>query len=426
MKVKTMNASHPSAAPATLSDAAFGHAAMAPQSDTLPGVFPREMGPNAMAYLGEVVESGLQSDMIDRFTRHLGNMHGMKYAIGTTGCTQALFAAMLAMDFEPGDEIIVSPISDYGTIAGMLFENYIPVFADTVPGTALIDPRSIQQRITDRTRAIIAVHKLGLPCDMDPIMTIAAKHDLLVIEDVCQAILSTYKGRIAGTMGHLSCFSFDSEKTCGADVGGAVMTNDEAIYKKLRNRVVSRGAVHRPGFGRTYTYRGFALQMPQCSAATTLANLEILPRQIEQRQKTARLLDERIAGINGLSPYRVPDDRTHSYWMYGFSVDPKAFACSVDDFARQVADGGIQGAGMGRYYLMPDGVPFLNEMAATEKFPYGKPVAGRDHRYSGDEVPNARAFLDTWVRWFWTEKYTERHVGIMARIIEDVARRNRR
>lgn len=409
-----------------LPDSTFGAAAMAPATDELPGVYPREMGPNAMQYLQEVVDSGLASDMIGRFTNHLAAMHDLPYCIGTTGCTQAIMAAMMAFDFEPGDEIIVGPISDYGSIAGALFENYIPVFADTEPGTPLIDPASIEACITDRTRAIIAVHKLGLPCDMDPIMSIAERHDLVVIEDVCQAILARYKGRLAGTIGHVSCFSFDSEKTCGGDVGGAVLTRDQELYAKMTNRVIARGAVQRPGFGREYAHRGFALQIPQCSAATTLANLEILPRQVEARQRSAQMLDERIAQIPGLAPYVVPEERTHSYWMYGFVVDPDAFACTVDVFAEQVAAAGIQGTGMGRYYLMPAGVPFLDRMARDKAYPYCQPPASYAYTYSGDTVPHARDFLERWVRWFWTEKYTERHVDLMAAIIRDVADRNRR
>ena len=410
-------------------NASFGAAAMAPATQQLPGVFPREMGPNAMTYLKEVVDSGLGSNMISRFTDYLAKMHGRKYCIGTTGCTQAIFAAMIAMDFDPGDEIIVSPISDYGTFAGMLFENYIPVFADAVPSTALIDPDSIEERITDRTRAIIVVHKLGLCPDMDRIMAIAEKHNLIVIEDVCQAILAEYKGRLAGTIGHVACFSFDSEKTCGGDVGGAVLTDDPDIYERLERRIPARGAVQKPGFGRVYIERGFALQIPQCSAAVTLANLEILPPQVKKRQVAAKALDALIDDIPGLDTYKVPDDRTHSYWMYGFKVDPAAFDCSVDQFAEEVAAGGINGAGMGRYYLLSAGVPFLRDQALDKTYPYSTPPASHDYyadNYTGDANPHARAFLETWVRWFWTEKYQPEHIELMGRIIRDVAERHRR
>ncbi len=198
----------------------YGAASVEPAAGKLPSRYPREMGPNTMKYLKEVADSGLASDMVERFTRYFADLYGVRYCIGTPGCTQAVFAVMLGMEFEPGDEIIVSSITDYGTVAGILFTNYIPVFADTEPGTALISADTIRPLINERTRAIVSVSKLGLPCDMDPIMELAQSHDLLVIVDNCQAILSQYKGSLTKTLGHVACFSLDSEKTCGADIGG--------------------------------------------------------------------------------------------------------------------------------------------------------------------------------------------------------------
>jgi dTDP-4-amino-4,6-dideoxygalactose transaminase len=113
----------------------------------------------------------------------------------------------------PGDEIIVSSVTDYGTLLGLITENYIPIFADTEPGTINISARTIEPCITDRTRAILVVHKTGLVCDMDPINELAAKHGLVVYEDACQAVFSRYKGRLAGNISTAGGFSFDSEKT---------------------------------------------------------------------------------------------------------------------------------------------------------------------------------------------------------------------
>lgn len=404
-------------------DAKFGAKAFAPASDKLPGVFPREMGPNTMKYLQSVVDTGLSSDMVGRFESYLANLHGVKYCIGSPGCTQALFATMLGMDFEPGDEIIVSSITDYGTIAGLLFENYIPVFADTEPGTALISAQTIEPLITNRTRAIICVHKLGLPCDMDPIMELAKKHNLLVIEDVCQAIMSTYKGKLAGSLGHMACFSFDAEKTCGGDIGGAVLTNDEEIYHKIYNRAIARGGVNDEGFGRAHYYQGFATRIPQCTAATCLANLEILPGQIENRRKMAALLDNLIGDIPGIITYKVPKERTHTYWMYGFSINPAKFSCTPDEFAKQINFAGI---GLGKYYLMPAAIKFLSEKANNGIYPFSSPPASRKHIYSAESCPNAKRFLDTWIRWFWTEKYNTDHVHFMADIIRKTVKKNLR
>jgi perosamine synthetase len=406
-------------------DAKYGAKAFDPGTQELPGVFPREMGPNTVTYLTEVADSGLTSDMYDRFTRYVSELYGVRYAVGTPGCTQAVFALMLGLDFEPGDEIIVGPIADYGTIAGMLFENYIPVFADTEPGTALISADTIRPHITHRTRAVMCVHKLGLPCDMDPIMELAEEHDLLVLTDVCQAVLSEYKGSRKRTLGHAGCFSFDAEKTCGGDIGGAVLTDDEGLYNRIKNRALSRGAYGVPGFGRTHTYRGFATRMPQCTAATCLANLEILPRQVARRQRMAEMLDDIIGKIDGIIPYQVPEERTHTYWMYGFSLDPQKFSCPPDDFASQLKEAGIPGAGMGRYYLMPEAVTFLREEAEDRKYPFSLTDPSWAHTYSAESVPNAKNFLNTWIRWSWTEKYGENHIRHIADIISRVAGKNR-
>ena len=126
--------------------------------------------------------------------------------------------------------------------------------------------------------------------DMEKLNLLTKKYNLKIIEDACQAILSTYKGRLTGTLGDVACFSFDSEKTCGGDVGGATLSDNEEIYKRLTHRGPSRGAVSEPGFGRKHVYRGFPTRLPSCSAATVLANFEILPRQVKQRQKMAALL----------------------------------------------------------------------------------------------------------------------------------------
>lgn len=332
---------------------------------------------------------------------------------------------MMALDFEPGDEIVFSPIADYGTVAGALFQNWIPVFADTEPGTGLVSAETIEPMITDRTRAVVVVHKFGLPCDMDPIVELVRDKGLVLIEDVCQVILATYRGRLTGTFGDMACYFFDSEKTCGADLGGAVLTNDERLYQRMVNRGPSRGAVNEPGFGRVHEYRGFPTRIAQCSAATVLANFEILPRQIEQRQRMAALLDSMIADIPGIIPYKVPPERTHTYWMYGFSLDPKCFKCPPEEFARQLAEVGIPGAGLCKYYLMPEAIRFLRKYVTENRYPFSVPPASRQYEYSANSVPNARDFLDTWVRWLWTEKYTEAHVELMADIIKRVAGANR-
>lgn len=407
--------------------AQYGAAAFEGLTGKLPTTFPRTMGPNAMQYLQEVVESGLRSDMTSRFERRFAEEMGIAHCIATPGCTPALYLLAMALDFAPGDEVIVSPVTDYGTIMGLIKEHYIPVFADVEPGTVNISAATIAPLITDRTRAILAVHMTGIICDMDPINALAARHDLVVIEDVCQAVFGAYKGRLAGTLGHAAGFSFDSEKTLGSDVGGCLVTNDDALAERARFLGHSRGAENRPGFGRMHTAEGTALRMPTCTAAITLAQLEIIHEQVAHVDRMARLLTEHLAVIPGITPLPIPDYLdVYSAWMVGFSIDPAAFRCTTDEFGEQCAAAGIPGIGTARYYLMPAACTFLQEKAAQQMYPYAMPPASRTYTYSSATCPNATAYLDRWLRWStFCEKYRPEDCVLAAAIVREVADRNR-
>jgi dTDP-4-amino-4,6-dideoxygalactose transaminase len=353
---------------------------------------------------------------------------GARHVIATPGCTPALAVLAAAFGFEPGDEIILSPITDYGTIQGLVRENYIPVFADTAPGTVNISAETIGPCVTDRTRAILVVHMTGLICDMDPINALAERHGLIVYEDACQAVFGEYKGRIAGTLAHAAGFSFDAEKTMGSDVGGAIATNDDDLAERARYIGQSRGAEMRAHFGRLHTAPGYAYRMPNCTAAICLAQLEIIRDQVAHRDRMVRLLSDRIGQIPGVTPLPIPDDvNVYSCWMFGLSIDPDAFRCDTEQFAQQLAEAGIPGAGMGKYYLMPAACTFLDDNARKKAYPYSTPPASRSYRYSADTCPNARDVLETWIRWStFCEKYGPEQCDLAADIVRDVADKNRR
>jgi len=413
-----------------LQRAPYGPENFAPASGAvLPTQYPRTIGPNALKYLQEVLDSGLGSHaLLERFERAFAREYGVRHFIATPGCTPALAVLAAAFGFEPGDEIIVSPITDYGTLQGLVREHYIPVFADTLPGTVNLGAETIAPCITDRTRAILVVHKTGLICDMDPINELARRHGLVVYEDVCQAIFGEYKGRLAGTLSRAAGFSFDSEKTMGADLGGGIATNDDELAERLRFLGQSRGGVLVPGFGRQHLEPGYACRMPLCTAALCLAQLEIIRPQIARRDKMIRLLSRLVAEIPGLTPLPIPDYvNVYSAWMFGFSLAPDQFRCTADEFAAQLARAGIPGAGTGRYYLMPVALPFLQRNAREQRYPYSKPPASRDYRYDETTCPTAWNFLQTWIRWAtFCEKYTEEDCLRAARIVREVADRNRK
>ncbi|MBM3234975.1 hypothetical protein FJZ31_01620 [Candidatus Poribacteria bacterium] len=416
----------------------YGAEAFEEFSGTLPNPFPRTIGQNAMKYLKEVVDSGLTCNMVGRFEQAFAKEMGVKHCIATPGCTPSL--AVLAAATPPlsprmrgdegggnGDEIIVSPITDYGTIQGLISENYIPVFADTEPGTVNVSAETIASCITDRTRAILVVHKTGIICDMDPINALAEKHDLIVYEDVCQAVFGEYKGRYAGALSKAGAFSFDSEKTMGSDIGGCIVTDDDNLAEKLRFVGQSRGAVMEAHFGRKHVVLGYAHRMTHCTAAICLAQLEIIRGQVAHIDRMVRLLTDLVAEIPGVTPLPIPDYmNVYSAWMFGMSIDPNAFQCTAEEFAQQLVEAGIPGAGQGKYYLMPAACTFLDENARKEKYPYSMPPASREYRYSADTCPNARDFLENWIRWStFCEKYQPEHCELAAKIIRKVAEQNR-
>ncbi|MGQ9732363.1 MAG: DegT/DnrJ/EryC1/StrS family aminotransferase [Candidatus Zipacnadales bacterium] len=407
--------------------ALYGAAAYRDLVGTLPNPFPRPMGPNCLKYLQEVIESGLTSDMISRFERAFAQALGVKHCIATPGCTPALAVLAAALELAPGDEIIVSPITDYGTIQGLIAEDLIPVFADTAPGTVNLSAETIEPCITKRTRAILCVHKTGLICDMDPINALAERYGLPVYEDACQAVFGEYKGRLAGTLSHAAGFSFDAEKTMGSDVGGCLVTNDDNLAERARFIGQSRGAVAKEGFGRLHTAPGYAYRMTQTTAAICLGQLEVICEQVVHRDKMARLLTELIGEIDGITPLPIPDYvNVYSCWMFGMSLDPAAFTCTPEQFAAQLVAEGIPGAGLGRYYLMPEACTFLEERARANRYPYSIPPASREYSYS-EMCPTARKFLQTFIRWStFCEKYQPEHCELAAAIVRKVAEANRR
>jgi dTDP-4-amino-4,6-dideoxygalactose transaminase/peptidoglycan/xylan/chitin deacetylase (PgdA/CDA1 family) len=409
--------------------AKFGAAAQAGLQGKLPQPYPRPMAASTLKYLTEVVNRGLASDMVERFEQTFAEMLGVKHCVATPGCTNAMAVLALALGLKPGDEIVTSPISDYGSVMGFINAGVIPVFADigTTPGDPNVTAESLAACIGPRTRALVCVHMTGVICDMDPIRELARRHGLTLIEDACQAMLGCYRGRLAGTLGDAAVFSFDSEKTIGSDIGGCLVTNDDRLAAAARFAGHARGAEQREGYGRVHTAPGLALRMPQCTAAMTLAQLEEAPARIAARDSAARRILRGLAEIPGIVPMHASGHLNPlSCWMLGFNLSEGAFRCTADEFGRQLAEAGVPGAGTARYYLLPEALPFLRERAERRHWPYDAATTDRRHRYAADTVPRAARFMDTFIRWFtFCEKYTAADADLAVDLVRQVAERNR-
>ena len=241
------------------------------------------------------------------FERELAALCGVRHALATTSGSASLVASLLALGLSPGDEVIVPAYTFVASYSAIIFCGGVPVLAE-IDESLNLDPGDVERRITPKTKAILPVHMLGNPCDMDPILEVASRRGLGVIEDACQAAGGSYRGRRLGTLGRIGAFSLNIFKTITAGDGGAVVTDDTDLYERAF-AIHDQG--HRPD--RTgvevgaRSILGLNFRMNELTGAVALAQLRKLDRLVATlRQKKARL-KERIAGIPGVRFRKLPD-----------------------------------------------------------------------------------------------------------------------
>src|SRR5438034_464906 len=211
--------------------------------------------------------------------------------------TAALHIAVAAAGIGPGDEVITSPITDIGTVIGVIYQLGVPVFGDLGASTYNLDPADVERRITTKTKAIIAVHLCGNPCDLQALKTLADRHGLTLIEDAAQAWGAKYRGQPVGAFGHITCFSLQNSKhiTCGD--GGVVGSNDEK-FGPLLQRFGDKGFDRlKPGLFEAFA-TNYRMSEPQ--AAVAAAQLERLEGIVSQRARLGNLLTEKLTGLRGI------------------------------------------------------------------------------------------------------------------------------
>jgi dTDP-4-amino-4,6-dideoxygalactose transaminase len=254
-------------------------------------------------YVGGREVNGLEKE----FATYCGAKHGVAVNSGTS----ALHLALLAAGVQPGDEVITVPFTFYATVATIGYAGATPVFVDIDPATFNIDPSKIEAAITARTRAILLVHLYGQCADMDPILEIARRHKLVVIEDAAQAHGAEYRGRRAGSIGDIGCFSFYPTKNLGAAGEGGLLTTNNSEY--------ARTAALLRSWGEEQRYRprlkGFNYRLPALQAAILRVKLPRLEQWIETRRALAREYDRLLEHSSVTRPHAMPDAR-HVYCLY--------------------------------------------------------------------------------------------------------------
>jgi dTDP-4-amino-4,6-dideoxygalactose transaminase len=272
------------------------------------------------------------------FEKQFAGMIGSKYCIGTGSGTQALAICVEAMGIGPGDEVITSPYTDFGTISAILTSRALPVMADLDPDSYQLDPADVERKITSATKAIMPVHIMGLPADMDRIMEIARKHRLKVIEDACQGALAKHRGRSLGTIGDLGCFSFQASKSIACGEGGAIVGNDESLIDQCYT-------VHNHGTNRKgkHVTIGPKNRMNEFEAAILNGQLPTATERFLLRNKNATYLSSKLKGFAGLVPQKqYAGTESGGYYNYAMSYKKEFFNNATRaQFLKAVAAEGI-------------------------------------------------------------------------------------
>ena len=319
----------------------------------------------------EVMRSGVWSraEVVTEFEKAWADALGAKRSLAVVNGTNALVTAISQFNIQAGDEVLVPPYTFIATVSAVLTNGAMPVFVDIDPLTYQMDPAKIEAKITPRTKAIIPVHILGLPADMDKIMAIAKKHNLIVIEDACQAHLAEIDHKKIGTIGHAGCFSFQNSKNLPIGEGGAVVSNDDAFidrcfsYTNFGNPYGSAvGAV-----GAGAMMQGTKLRFSEYQAAVGLAQLKRLDSETTTRNENATYLKSQIKDIPGIVPYKLYDNVTRAaFHLFPFRYKQEDFkGLSRADFLKALS---AEGVPCSSGYTTLNTQPFLNETFKSKGF----------------------------------------------------------
>jgi perosamine synthetase len=383
----------------------------------------RTLGEEELALLGEVVRSGtltatkgsMVKDLSARFAELLGSRHASACSSGTA----AVHVAVAALDPEPGDEVITTPITDMGALSPILYQGAVPVFADVDPTTGNVTAETIAARISDRTRAVVVTHLFGNPCEMADIMALARREGLSVVEDCAQAYLATWRGQPVGTIGDIGCFSLQQGKHITAGEGGLVVSDDDALARRVRlciDKAWGYGDPRPDHYFLALNYR-----MTELAGAVACAQLTKLEETVTRRTVLADRLTKALDGLPGIGTPQAHADARHVYWRYVLNVDGAVIPGGPTALAAKLRDLDIPSAP--RYIQKP---AFECEVFTEQRtfgssrwpFSLARPEAVD---YDPARFPGTYAALDSMLVLPWNERYEDRHVDDLATAIADAA-----
>lgn len=280
-----------------------------------------------MESINKTTRSGIWSRIqsptgtVATFEKEFAKLMGTDLCIGTGSGTQALATCVEAMGIGPGDEVITSPYSDFGTVSAVLTSRALPVLVDLDRASYQLDAALIEKKINKNTKAIIPVHMMGMPCEMDKIMAIAKKHNLKVIEDACQANFAHYQGKQLGTIGDIGCFSFQASKQISCGEGGAIVGNNAALMDECYT--VQNHGTNRKGSNVTI---GPKYRMNEFEGAILMGQLGSAMERFQRRNDNANYLISKLKGFKGLVPQKqYSGTESGGYYHFAMSYHKEHF-----------------------------------------------------------------------------------------------------
>jgi len=287
----------------------------------------------SLEMLEDIVATGKRhrGKYVGQFEEEFAAALGAKRAVAMNSAMSVLHCSVTASGAGPGDEVIVDPVMVFGAVA-VMYADAIPVFADIERYSLNVDPESIRERVTERTKAIICTHSYGNPCEMDRIVEIAKEHDLLVVEDSAHALFAEYKGKYIGAWGDLGSFSFCEKHIGTGDGGMATMDRDDVAQHLLDNSG--------PTFSSVAHYRAWNYRMNEVTAAIGLPQLRRGKEIVGTRMQAAVHYNEAVADCPWLVAQKVPDGGTHAYLTWAGVFDGREHGVSPEDFEKAAGEAG--------------------------------------------------------------------------------------
>ena len=320
---------------------------------------------------------------VARLEKDFAAYKGSPHAVAMHSCTAALHLSILAADLKPGDEVITTPLTFCATVNAILHAGATPVLADVDRTTMNLDPNQVEDAITPRTRAILPVHFAGRPCDMDALLDLAKRRNLVMIEDCAHAIETEYKGRKAGLFGDFGCFSFYATKNITTGEGGMVLVRDEAKAARLKTLALhgmSKDAWKRFSDDGYKHYQvvelGFKYNMMDLQAAIGIHQLPRVESWLVRRNEIWRQYDRAFASMPIEIPAPEEKDTRHARHLYTLLVDEHRSGISRDAFLSRMTE---QGIGVGVHYLSVPEHPYYRQAFGwkPEAFPNAMEIGRR-------------------------------------------------